>query len=64
MEHGDDQRGKRKPIRKQLARRGRGKGSSSSAAPRESIDRENLRQNMHQDDLQQQIGYTIPPEGD
>jgi hypothetical protein len=64
MEHGHDQRGKRKPIRKQLARRGRGRGSGSSAAPRESIDRETHRQYMHQEDVQQQIGYTISREGD
>jgi hypothetical protein len=41
MEHGgDDGRGKRKMMTKQLSRRGRWRGAGSSgAAPRASIDR-------------------------
>jgi hypothetical protein len=61
MEHGgDDGRGKRKLMMKQLARQGRGRGASSSgAAPRAFVDRAAHEQYVAEEERNQRIGHTI-----
>jgi hypothetical protein len=57
---GDDGRGKRKLMTKQLAHRGRGRGArSSGAAPRASVDRAAHEQYVTEEERNQRIGHTI-----
>jgi hypothetical protein len=57
---GDDGRGKRKLMTKQLARRGRGRGvGSSGAAPRASVNRAAHEQYVAEEERNQRIGHTI-----
>jgi hypothetical protein len=57
---GDDGRGKRKLMTKQLARHGRGRGvGSSGAAPRASVDRAAHEQYVAKEERNQRIRHTI-----
>jgi hypothetical protein len=57
---GDDGRGKRKLMMKQLDRQGRGRGAGSSgAAPRASVDRVAHEQYVAEEERNQRIGHTI-----
>jgi hypothetical protein len=57
---GDDGRGKRKLMTKQLSCQGRGRGASSSgAAPRASVDRAAHEQYIVEEERNQRIGHTI-----
>jgi hypothetical protein len=57
---GDDGRGKRKLMTKQLARRGRGRGAGSNgAAPRALVDRAAHEQYVAEEEINQRIEHTI-----
>jgi hypothetical protein len=57
---GNDKRGKRKLMTKQLAHRGRGRGAGSSGAtPRASVDRAAHEQYVAEEERNQRIEHTI-----
>jgi hypothetical protein len=57
---GDDGRGKRKLLTKQLSHRGRGRGAGSSgAAPRASVDRATHEQYIAEEERNKRIRHTI-----
>ena len=60
MDRGDDARGKRKVLTKQLARRGRGRTTGGSGAAPRATDRATHDQYVAEEEMNQRIGYTIP----
>jgi hypothetical protein len=57
---GDDARGKRKVLAKQLARRGRGRTARGSGAAPRATDRAAHDQYVVEEEMNQRMGYTIP----